>query len=177
MTGPDLAVSVREYVGRDFESVYSVINEAAIAFRGVIPDDRWHEPYMRREELEQELADGVRFSCAELAGSLVGVMGLQCGGDVDLIRHAYVSPGLQSRGIGAMLLEHLEALSGRPILVGTWRADVGAISFYERHGYQLVGEEHRECLLRTYWRIPERQIEESIVMADVRWVALHAAGH
>ena len=174
----ELQVAIREYGEGDFEEAYAVINEAAMAFRETIPADRWHEPYMPREELEQELADGVRFSCAVVGGRVIGVMGCQRKDDVDLIRHAYVSPGLQSRGIGAMLLEHLEALSGRPILLGTWRANVGAISFYERHGYQLVGEEDRERLLRTCWRIPERQIEESIVMADARWVALHAVeGH
>ncbi len=177
MNGPDLVVSVREYVDGDFEAVYSVINEAAIAFRGVIPGDRWHAPYMPREELEQELADGVRFSCAELAGSLVGVMGLQCGGDVDLMRHAYVKTDLRGRGIGAVLLRHLEARSERPILLGTWAVATWAIVFYEKHGYRLVDPEDRDRLLRKYWSIPERQIEESIVMADARWVALRAAGH
>jgi GNAT superfamily N-acetyltransferase len=176
MIGPDLVVGVRGYVDSDFEAVYLTINEAAMAFRDTIPADRWHEPYMPREDLSAEIADGVGFSCAVIEGSVIGVMGLQRKHDVDLIRHAYVVPQLQSRGIGAMLLEHLEALSGRPILIGTWRANVGAISFYERHGYKLVGEDHRERLLRTYWQIPERQIEESIVMADARWVALHAAG-
>lgn len=173
----ELQVSVREYAEGDFEAVYATINEAAMAFRDTIPADRWHEPYMPREELSGEIASGVMFSCAVIEGRVIGVMGLQCKGDVDLIRHAYVVPQLQSRGIGAMLLEHLEALSGRPILIGTWRANVGAISFYERHGYKLVGEDDRERLLRTYWQIPERQIEESIVMADERWVAPHAAGH
>ena len=178
MTGPDLVVSVREYVDRDFESVYSVINDAAVTFRGVIPDDRWHEPYMPRDELEQELADGVRFSCAELAGNLVGVMGFQSKGDVDLIRHAYVKTDLRGRGIGAVLLGHLEARSERPILLGTWAVATWAIAFYEKHGYRLVAPEDRDRLLREYWSIPERQIEESIVMADARWVALHAVeGH
>ena len=170
-------VSVREFAEGDFEAAYSVINDAAMAFRDTIPADRWHEPYMPREELSAEIASGVMFSCAAIKGRLVGVMGLQHKDDLDLIRHAYVAPALQSRGIGAKLLEHLEGLSGRPTLIGTWRANVGAISFYERHGYQLVAEDHRERLLRTYWQIPERQIEESIVMADARWVALHAAGH
>ena len=173
----ELQVSVREFAEGDFEAAYSVINDAAMAFRDTIPADRWHEPYMPREELSAEIAGGVMFSCAAIEGRLVGVMGLQHKRDVDLIRHAYVIPALQSRGIGTMLLEHLEGISGRSILVGTWRANVGAISFYERHGYQLVAEDHRERLLRTYWQIPERQIEESIVMADARWVALHGAGH
>lgn len=173
----ELHVTIREYREGDFEEAYAVINEAAMAFRKTIPVDRWHEPYMPREELSGEIGHGVMFSCAVAGGHVIGVMGLQRSDDIDLIRHAYVAPELQGRGIGAMLLEHLDALSGRPILLGTWRANVGAISFYERHGYQLVGEEHRERLLRTYWQIPERQIEESIVMADARWVALHTAGH
>jgi len=169
----DLNIDIRECVAADFEAVYATINEAAIAFRDTIPADRWHEPYMPREELSREIADGVRFSCAVIEGRLVGVMGLQRKQDVYLIRHAYVVPELQSQGIGATLLNHLAARAEFPMLLGTWRANVRAISFYERHGFRLVGEVHRERLLRTYWQIPERQVEESIVMADAQWVALH----
>jgi len=169
-------IVIREYDASDFEAVYVTINAAAMSFRDTIPADRWHEPYMPREELSGEIADGVRFSCALVDGRVVGVMGLQRRDDVDLIRHAYVASELQSHGVGAMLLEYVKAHSERPILLGTWRANVRAISFYGRHGYQLVGEDYRERLLRTYWQIPERQIEESIVMADDGWVARHAAG-
>ena len=176
MTGQP-GVSVRDYTEADFEAAYVVINEAAMAFPDTIPADRWHEPYMPRGELSGDIADGVAFSCAFIDEHVVGVMGLQCKDDVDLIRHAYVTPHLQGRGIGTMLLEYLEGLSGLPILIGTWRANVRAISFYRRHGYRLVGEDHRERLLRTYWQIPERQIEESIVLADARWASLHAVDH
>ncbi|MBN1855761.1 MAG: GNAT family N-acetyltransferase [Dehalococcoidia bacterium] len=171
-----LKLSIRAYEEGDFEAAYAVINDAAMSFRETIPADRWHEPYMPGEELSSEIAAGVRFSCALMEGRIVGVMGLQRKDDVDLIRHAYVVPAYQSHGAGAMLLKHVTALSERPILLGTWRANVRAIAFYARHGYQLVGEDHRERLLRTYWSIPERQIEESIVMADERWIGLHAAG-
>ena len=169
-----LKIAIREYDESCFESAYVAINEAAMSFRDTIPADRWHEPYMPREELSSEIDDGVVFSCAVLDGRVIGVMGLQRKDDADLIRHAYVMRAYQSRGVGARLLMHVTALSERPILLGTWRANVRAISFYTRHGYQLVGEDHRERLLRTYWGIPERQIEESIVMADDRWTGLHA---
>ena len=147
-----------------------MVNSAAMAFRDMIPADRWHYPYMPREEVVSEIADGVVFWCARLEGRIVGVMGLQPHGSADLIRHAYVTPGLQGRGIGSSLLKCLESVAERPILLGTWRANAPAIRFYVRHGYELVGEEHRERLLRTYWTIPERQIEESVVLASTAWL-------
>jgi len=119
---------------------------------------------MSREELEREIAAGVEFSGYEENGELVGVMGIEHVKDVDLIRHAYVLPGNQGKGIGTKLLTHLEKTSSRPVLIGTWRDAVWAIEFYERHGYQLVPEERKEPLLRKYWRIPDRQVETSVVL-------------
>ena len=140
------------------------MNAAAEAYRGVIPADRWHEPYMSAEELDAELAAGVAFWGYELDGELVGVMGIQSVGDVELIRHAYVSPGSQRHGVGSALLERLPRSPTRPLLVGTWAAADWAIGFYRRHGFELVSPERKAELLRAYWTIPDRQIETSVVL-------------
>jgi GNAT superfamily N-acetyltransferase len=142
------------------------VNAAAEAYRGVIPADRWHEPYMSAEELDAELAAGVAFWGYELDGELVGVMGIQSVGDVELIRHAYVSPGSQRHGVGSALLERLPRSPTRPLLVGTWAAADWAIGFYRRHGFELVSPERKAELLLAYWTIPERQIETSVVLAE-----------
>jgi GNAT superfamily N-acetyltransferase len=148
------------------DDVLGVVNAAAAAYRGVIPADRWREPYMRAEELDAEIAAGVVFWGYETEGELVGVMGIQEVGDVDLIRHAYVLPERQGEGAGRALLEHLRALAVRPMLVGTWAAAEWAIRFYERNGFLLVGPEEKTLLLRRYWSIPDRQIETSVVLAE-----------
>jgi GNAT superfamily N-acetyltransferase len=140
------------------DAILAIVNAAAEAYRGVIPADRWHDPYMSRAELDAEIAAGVSFW--GYGDPLVGVMGIQPVRDAVLIRHAYVAPASQGRGIGGALLEHLAA--ARPILVGTWAAAEWAIRFYERHGFALV--EHPAELLRAYWDIPERQIETSVVL-------------
>ena len=140
------------------------MNAAADAYRGVIPADCWHEPYMPREELDGEIDAGVEFWGYEAGGELVGVMGIQSVDDVDLIRHAYVAPGTQRRGIGSALLERLRPPAGRPLLVGTWAAADWAIRFYERHGFELVTRDRTAELLRTYWDISDRQIETSVVL-------------
>lgn len=150
----------------DPEAIGAVINDAARAYRGVIPPDRWHEPYMSAEELRAELAAGVNFFCFRRDGRVVGVMGLQSVGDVALIRHAYTLTAEQGSGIGSRLLEHLRSRTERPLLVGTWKAALWAVRFYERRGFRLVGEAEKERLLRRYWTIPERQIEESVVLAE-----------
>lgn len=143
-----------------------IVNAAAEAYRGVIPADRWREPYMDAAELDREIASGVVFwGVEDPQGELVGVMGIQAVGDVDLIRHAYVRPEHQGRGIGRALLEHLVARAERPLLVGTWAAAEWAIRFYERNGFQTVGEAEKNRLLRAYWSIPERQVETSVVLA------------
>ena len=147
-------------------AILAIVNAAAEAYRGVIPDDRWHEPYMDARELDHEIADGVVFWGYETDGELVGVMGIQPVGDVDLIRHAYVLPGRQRGGVGAALLLHLRSLSARPMLVGTWASAECAIRFYERNGFELVSPERKTALLGTYWNIPDRQVETSVVLAS-----------
>jgi GNAT superfamily N-acetyltransferase len=148
------------------EAILAIVNAAAEAYRGVIPPDRWHEPYMAAAELEAELAAGVEFWGYEADGALLGVMGIQPVRDVDLIRHAYVLPASQRHGVGGALIRHVQARAERPLLVGTWAAAVWAIGFYRRHGFELVGPERTAALLRTYWSIPERQIETSVVLAS-----------
>lgn len=153
----------------DFDAILAIINEAAGAYRGVIPADRWREPYMPAEELKKEIADGVAFHVAEQDRRLVGVTGIQDKGEVALIRHAYVASAMQRRGVGTTLLRHVLALSDKPVLIGTWAAASWAIAFYRRNGFTVVADEYRAPLLRKYWSIPARQIEASVVLADGRW--------
>jgi GNAT superfamily N-acetyltransferase len=147
-------------------AILTIINAAAGAYRGVIPADRWHEPYMDARELDSEIAGGVTFWGYDAEGALIGVMGIQPVGDVTLIRHAYVLPGKQRNGVGGALLRHLRRLTAGPMLVGTWAAAEWAIRFYRRHGFELVSPERTRMLLKTYWTIPDRQIETSVVLAD-----------
>jgi GNAT superfamily N-acetyltransferase len=143
------------------EAILAIVNAAAEAYRGVIPTDRWHDPYMPAGELDEEIAAGVRFWGCEADGVLAGVMGIQTVRDVELVRHAYVEPARQGQGIGGALLEHLLRTATRPVLVGTWATAEWAIRFYERHGFVHASQD----LLRTYWTIPERQIATSVVLA------------
>ena len=145
--------------------ILAIVNAAAEAYRAVIPADRWHEPYMPAAELDAEIAAGVAFHGYETDdGVLAGVMGIQPVGEVDLVRHAYVDPALQRSGIGAALLDHIMRSATRPVLVGTWAAASWAISFYERNGFVLVPPARKDELLRTYWAIPDRQVETSVVL-------------
>lgn len=141
-----------------------MINDAALAYRGVIPADRWHEPYMPRDELVSEMRAGVKFFCLRRGGSVAGVMGLQYVSDVALIRHAYTLTSQQHSGVGTLLLDHLRQQTDRPLLVGTWKAATWAVRFYERRGFRLVPEEEKAVLLRRYWTVSERQILESVVL-------------
>ena len=152
--------------GTDQHAILMIVNAAAEAYRDVIPPDRWREPYMPLDELETEIASGITFWGHETEGELQGVMGIQPMGEVDLIRHAYVRPGFQGRGVGSALLAHLRSLSPRRLLVGTWADAVWAIQFYQRHGFEMVSRELKDQLLKTWWTIPERQIETSVVLAD-----------
>jgi GNAT superfamily N-acetyltransferase len=158
--------SIRRCTPEEHTTIVAIVNAAAVAYRGVIPDDRWHEPYMGLQELEGEIASGVEFWGYEADGELVGVMGVQPVEDVDLIRHAYVLPGSQGGGVGAALLRHLRERSERPMLVGTWAAAEWAIRFYRRHGFELVTPAQKTALLRRYWSIPDRQVETSVVLAN-----------
>ena len=158
--------SIRPCREAERSAILAIVNAAAVAYRGVIPADRWHEPYMSARELDSEIDAGVVFWGSEADGALVGVMGIQPVRDVDLIRHAYVLPGNQRLGVGSALIEHLRGLSDRPMLVGTWAAAEWAINFYRRHGFELVSPERKTALLKSYWTIPERQIETSVVLAS-----------
>ncbi len=162
---------IRQCEASDVLAILAIINDGAQAYRGVIPLDRYTDPYMTADELAHEIAEGVVFWGDEQDRSLVGVMGLQDVADVTLIRHAYVRTASQHRGIGGALLAILHAQASHPVLVGTWAAATWAIRFYERHGFRLVTPEDKDALLRTYWSVPARQIETSVVLADPRWFA------
>lgn len=155
---------IRRCTDADFEAIEAIINEAAEAYRGAIPSDRWHEPYMTREALAAEIAAGVNFWGWEEDGALAGVMGLQEVKDATLIRHAYVRTAQQGKGIGGALLKWLVDQTSGKLLVGTWAAAEWAIRFYQQHGFRLVSPEEKDRLLKTYWNIPERQIETSVVL-------------
>lgn len=147
----------------------AIVNDAARSYRGVIPADRWHDPYMPADELAREMAAGVVFWVVEQDGRLSGLMGIQDKGDVALVRHAYVAPTTQRTGIGTRLLHHVESLVDKPLLIGTWAAASWAIDFYRRNGFTVVPSGDKDRLLRTYWSIPARQIETSVVLANRRW--------
>ena len=160
---------IRRCDNYDFELIWAIINDGARAYQGIIPEDRWTEPYMSREKLQHEIEEGVVFWGYEETGTLVGVMGLQKVQGVTLIRHAYVRTTSQGRGIGAHLLSHLRELAKGPVLIGTWADAIWAIRFYERHGFRIVGRQEKDRLLKQYWTVPERQIETSVVLADTKW--------
>lgn len=153
----------------DFDAILNIINDGAQAYKGIIPADRWAEPYMSREELQRQINEGVTFYGFEESGTLAAVMGIQNVQDVTLIRHAYVRTSNQKRGLGALLLSHLRGLTKAPILIGTWSDATWAIRFYEKHGFQTVSPAEKDRLLRKYWIIPERQIATSVVLADANW--------
>jgi N-acetylglutamate synthase-like GNAT family acetyltransferase len=156
----------------DFTIVHEIINDGASAYKGIIPADRWHEPYMSVEELQAQITDGVKFWCYLEDGKMLGVMGIQDKVDVTLIRHAYVRTAARNKGIGGKLLHHLSTLVSTPILIGTWADAAWAISFYKKHGYRLVSFDEKEQLLRKYWNIPLRQIDTSVVLASADWVGV-----
>jgi N-acetylglutamate synthase-like GNAT family acetyltransferase len=161
---------IRKCDEHDFETILAIINDGACAYKGIIPEDRWKEPYMSRLELQHEIDDGVEFWGCQENGDLAAVMGIQNLQDVTLIRHAYVRTSKQKSGLGTKLLCHLQNLTTRPVLIGTWAAAEWAIRFYEKHGFQSVGREQKNALLKRYWSIPERQIETSVVLVDPKWL-------
>lgn len=161
---------IRKCSPDEFDIVCEIINDAAAAYQGVIPEDRWHEPYMSRRELQEQIDDGVEFSCyLEEPARILGVMGIQDKAEVALIRHAYVRTGLRRKGIGGALLDHLLGSAGKPVLVGTWAAATWAIDFYEKHGLLLLPPAEKDAVLRRFWKIPGRQIETSVVLATPDW--------
>ena len=160
---------IRKAAETDRDAMFAIINAAAQAYRGVIPADRWHDPYMPKDELLSEIRAGIVFWVAEDEGRLAGVMGMQDKGEVALVRHAYIAPTVQRKGVGTKLLRHVQGLTDKPMLIGTWAAAVWAIDFYRRNGFSVVSHGEKERLLRTYWSIPARQVETSVVLADRRW--------
>lgn len=163
-------VLIRKSGQADFAAMLAIVNDGAQAYRGVIPADRWHEPYMPADELAKEIAAGIVFWVAEEAGRLLGVMGIQDKGEVALVRHAYVASAAQRSGVGTRLLRHVQGLTRKPVLIGTWAAASWAIEFYRRNGFAVVSDSEKERLLRAYWSIPARQVETSVVLADARWM-------
>jgi GNAT superfamily N-acetyltransferase len=168
----DARGTIRRCDDRDFELIHAIINDGARAYQGVIPADRWSEPYMAAETLRREIADGVAFWGFEEGGTLAGVMGVQNVLDATLIRHAYVRTASQKRGIGARLLSHLTEMAIGPVLIGTWAAAAWAIRFYEAHGFEVVTTDEKNRLLGKYWKIPERQVETSVVLANREAITL-----
>lgn len=162
---------IRKAADKDFYRILGVINNAAEAYRGKIPADCWHEPYMREEYLRHEVELAVDFWVYEENMAIVGVMGIQDLKDVSLIRHAYVQTTNRNRGIGTKLIQFICSRTQKPILVGTWKAAVWAVRFYEKHGFTLVSEEEKNKLLKKYWTIPDRQIETSVVLVDRKFFA------
>jgi N-acetylglutamate synthase-like GNAT family acetyltransferase len=160
---------IRKCTDDDLPALYAIINDAAQAYKGVIPDDRWHEPYMPMDELRQEIRDGVQFWGYESDGELIGVMGMQDKGDVALIRHAYVKTTRRNQGVGTRLLQYLEQMTTKAILIGTWADAIWAIRFYEKNGYRLLSRKDTERLLRQYWSVPDRQVTTSVVLANAKW--------
>ena len=160
----------------DFESIWQIINDAARAYKGVIPYDRWHEPYMSRDELKREIEEGVEFWGLDLIDGLAGVMGIQDKGEVALIRHAYVKTTHRRKGIGAGLLHFLESRTDKPILIGTWVDARWAVAFYQKHGFRSLDTQEKNALLRKFWSIPERQIETSVVLANAKWKGVQQSG-
>ena len=167
--GSVAALDIRPAGPEDVATICEIINDAAQAYKGIIPADCWHEPYMPMQELESEIGKGVRFYCYRQDSRIMGAMGIQDVKDVTLIRHAYVRTAARRHGIGQALLEHLNRLTKRPVLLGTWKAATWAIRFYEKNGFRLVGTEEKNRLLATYWTIPARQVATSAVLVDSKW--------
>jgi len=153
---------IKELVDKDRQAIYQIINKAAEAYDGKIPGDCYHQPYMSEEELNREMNE-MRFFGWEEDGKLVGAMAIQHVKDVTLIRHAYVLPEYQGKGIGTTLLDFLKSITGtKDLLVGTWADATWAIKFYEKRGFKLMSDP--AWLLGKYWNIPERQVQTSVVL-------------
>ena len=156
---------IRKLTNTDLQKIMTVINDAAIAYKGKIPADRWKEPYMDAYELKEEIQSGVQFYGYIENNNLIAVMGIQSVNDVTLIRHAYTLTSHQRKGIGEKLLKHLLILAQTErILVGTWETSPWAVKFYENYGFKLLSREEKNRLLKTYWNISERQVATSVVL-------------
>lgn len=156
---------IRKLSDTDFQTIFEIVNDAAVAYKGKIPEDCYKTPYMPQEELREEIEAGVQFYGITVNGVLAAVMGIQTVGDVTLIRHAYTLTSRQRQGLGEQLLNHLLGLAKTPrILVGTWEAASWAIQFYQKHGFVLLSRKETNKRLKKYWSITERQIETSVVL-------------
>ena len=153
----------------DLPEILAIINDAASVYKGMIPSDCWHEPYMTEQELQTQIDEGVEFWGYTNDGVMMGVMGIQDRAEVTLIRHAYVRTAVRNKGIGSKLLGHLVNLTSKPVLIGTWAAATWAIEFYQKHSFRLLPEQEKNRLLLRYWSIPWRQAETSVVLANTDW--------
>ena len=158
---------IRSDEKKDFNTICEIINDASVAYKGIIPADRWQEPYMSKAELKKQISEGVEFWNYQVDNEILGVMGIQFKIDVTLIRHAYVRTIARQKGIGGKLLKHLADMAKTPILIGTWADASWAINFYKKHGFHQLSETEKNKLLKIYWSIPERQVETSIVLANM----------
>jgi GNAT superfamily N-acetyltransferase len=165
-------ITIRAAGPLDVDTLFEIINDSARAYKGVIPDAAWHEPYMPKDHLQSEIDKGVRFYCGDVGGRTMGVMGIQDVRDVTLVRHAYVRTESRSQGIGRALLDSVTRLTARPVLIGAWRAASWAIQFYQKNGFTLLDEAQKNRVFRTYWTISDFQVQESVVLADRRWMSL-----
>jgi N-acetylglutamate synthase-like GNAT family acetyltransferase len=161
---------IRDCTKFDFEEIYEIINDAAISYQGIIPADCWKEPYMPKSELRHEISDGVKFFGEERMGNLIGVMGRQSREDVILLRHAYVRTAWRNQGVGSDLLRHLLAGADHPVLIGTWSLAHWAVRFYKKHGFAMIRGSRKDALLKKYWSLSARKIENSVVLADPNWI-------
>ena len=155
---------------KDFDEIYEIINDASMAYKGIIPADRWHEPYMPKAELEKQIGELVEFWKYTEGEKTLGVMGIQFKEDVTLIRHAYVRTKERKKGIGTQLLNYLVEIATTPVLIGTWADASWAIDFYIKHGFRLLEENEKNRLLFKYWSVPVRQVETSVVLASKDWI-------
>jgi GNAT superfamily N-acetyltransferase len=158
---------ITEYTGKDASNILSVINNAALKYKGAVPDDCLHDPYMLKQELLNEFDSGVRIFGYEKKSTLVGVMGIQELKDVTLIRHAYTLSTYQGKGIGTLLLQYLLQMNQNSILyVGTWRDATWAIQFYKKFGFVMHKRKQTTELLKKYWEVSSKQIENSVVLEN-----------
>ncbi len=153
----------------DFEQIYNIINDSASAYKGVIPADCWHEPYMSEQELQTQIEQKVEFWCYRKDEQILGVMGIQDKSDVKLIRHAYIRTKCRNQGIGGKLLTHFINRTTKPILIGTWQDASWAINFYKNYGFRQLSKIEKDALLQKYWIIPQRQAQVSVVLANSVW--------
>ena len=156
---------ISEYKKTDTSKILHIINEASLKYKGVIPDNCWNEPYMSEQELIGEFNDGVRMYGYHHNNILIGVIGDQEVEDVILIRHAYTLSSHQGKGVGSALLEYLlKKNKNSRLLVGTWKNATWAIQFYKKFDFILHTKEETALLLKKYWKIQTKQIENSVVL-------------